>query len=630
MKQILRETQAVILFMVSLLILWLLIFASQRVVFLAINSVKAVDLSFGDMVGAFWHGGLFDMSIWGYCMILSLVAVLIGQWFCGVGKMLKAMGVFNGLLMGVCIFLLPAEAMVYKAWGHHADVESLSMVADSPELILASAETWFEIVYFIVCGLIAIIIGTLAYRLSCFAASTSIAKSKNSAKTETNKRSYALKGIMTGLVAIMASLMIIPIRGGLGLAPLNTGMAYFSQSQFANHTAVNPIWNFIYSAKRAKKSEVRYNFVTTDQMDDVFEQMMAQPDEFAKILKDNGSKPNVVVILLESFSAHGIEYLGGYNATPSIDSLRHTGVYFNNFFASSDRSGKGLLAVMCGHPSLPTLRIIQYPQKTQKLPFVAQKLRTNGYESQTFIYGGDIGFNNFNSLVNQAGFDNVITENDFSSDQMGDKWGAHDQYTFDRLLETMDKQKEPFFDFYFTLSSHEPYTVPMEKEIDDEYLNSMRYTDKCLGDFMQKAKTRSWWNNTLFVLVADHGHVGPDNVDNTHRKRFNIPLIFTGGALAVSDSMVTNYGTQTDIACTLLSQLNIDSKDFVFSRNLMVKDTASFAFFDFTDGFGYVTPNNYQVYDNPMHQFIRLDKAEADTIKGMVYLQKIAEDFHSR
>jgi phosphoglycerol transferase MdoB-like AlkP superfamily enzyme len=318
------------------------------------------------------------------------------------------------------------------------------------------------------------------------------------------------------------------------------------------------------------------------------------------------------------------------NATPNIDSLRHEGVYFNNFFASADRSGKGLVAVMCGHPSLPNLRIIQYPQKTQNLPFIARKLREAGYASQTFLYGGDLNFNNFNSLVNMAGFDNVVTENDFSDEEMGDKWGAHDEYTFRRLLDIIDKQHEPFFDFYFTLSSHEPYTVPMETVLEDKYLNSMMYTDKCLGEFMRAAREKEWFDRTVFVLVADHGHGGPENVGVTDRRKFNIPLLLTGGAVVPKDSLVSTYGSQTDIAATLLSQLGIEAGDFVFSRDLLAKDAQQFAFFDFSDGYGWVTPKNYQVYDNEAGRFVRNDDAREDTISGKAYLQKVAADFRTR
>lgn len=621
-----KNIKAIVFNLLGLLIFWIVLFLSQRLLFIAVNSVKAIDTDGGLLLQSLCRGMIFDISIWGYSAAIACLAVSLFAFFADVRRILRLVTIFVGAVGGIVAFLLPAEAITYRAWGHHVDAGSLMMLAETPELVFASTETWFEIAYAIVCGAAGLLFFRMAQRL-CGAA-TRLAYGPSGQTAETG--STVATRLSTCLLSlVLGGLMIIPIRGGVGLAPLNTGKAYFSQSVFANHAAVNPAWNFLYSLKRARAADARYEFMSHDEMESRFGSLMSGEGAFPKVVR--GERPNVVVILLESFSAHGVEYLGGANATPNIDSLRHTGVYFNNFFASADRSGKGLLAVMNAYPGLPTIRVIQFPQKTQNIPSLARRLRGHGYESQAFVYGGDINFNNFNSLVNQNGFDIVVSEDDFAPDQKGDKWGAHDEYAFDRLLSTMDTQRQPFFDFIFTLSSHEPYTVPMERHMDDDYLNSMYYTDMCLGRFMRQARERKWWDNTVFVLTADHGHAGPDNVGVTDRRKFNIPLIITGGALTVRDSLVTTYGSQTDIAATVLRQLGIDTDGFTFSKNLLAPDAKSFAFFDFDDGFGYVTPDNYQVYDNQMKSYLRIDApSAADTLSGRAYLQKVADDFHTR
>ncbi|MGN0028828.1 MAG: LTA synthase family protein [Marinilabiliaceae bacterium] len=620
---------ALVLNLAATLLAWLLTFLVGRLIFIGVNSLKAADITSGELGSALLHGMKFDVSIWGYCGIVTCVTVAIAVWFARwdrdtVRAALRAMSIFVGVLTGIVIFVLPAEAITYRAWNHHVDAGSLMMLADKPSLILASAETWFEIAYVVVMLIVGLVFFGMTYRLCRKFASPLYKSSWGDVATPVTK------ALTCVAVLVIGGLMIIPIRGGVGLIPLNTGNAYFSQNQFANHVAVNPVWNFLYSTKRAKQADIKYEFMPEADMEARFGALMKADGKFPKIFKVE--RPNIVVILLESFSAHGIEYLGGINATPNIDSLRHTGLYFNNFFASSDRSGKGLMSVMNAYPSLPTIRVIQFPQKTQNIPSLAQTLRKNGYTSQTFIYGGDINFNNFNSLVNQNGYDHVITQDDFTSDQMGDKWGAHDEYTFERLLSTIDSQPSPFFDFYFTLSSHEPFTVPMERKLENDYLNSMYYTDSCLGRFMRAARKKEWWDRTVFVLLADHGHGGPENVNETDRRKFNIPLIITGGAVAPKDSLVTSYGSQTDLTATILAQIGIGAEDFVFSKNLLDPSAKDFAFFDFSDGFGFVTPGNYEVYDNQMSRYIRMDdtSSKADTISGKAYLQKIAKDFHSR
>ncbi len=621
MTTLIRNIKTLTLTLLTHLILLLLLFLANRIFFTAVNSVKAIDVDTPLLLQALLHGTIFDISIWAYLALLTTTIAALLYPLLPLQRTLRALNHITAAIGALFAFLLPAEAITYGIWSHHVDAASLLTIANRPSLLLASAETSFEITYTITCLAIAAAYYALTIKLTNHTlqhAKLPTPETKTTATTILTTTTYLL----------IAALLIIPIRGGLGLAPLNTGRAYFSHSVFANHVAVNPIWNFLYSIKRARQADIQYHFLPDTLMQTTYNKLYTTQNTYPHIL--NTTQPNIVIILLESFSAHGIAYLGGQNATPNIDSLRHTGIYFNNFYASSDRSGKGLLAVLNAYPSLPTIQIIQFPQKTQNIPSLANTLRQHGYHNQTFIYAGDINFNNFNSLVNQNNFDQVITQDDFPSSQLGDKWGAHDQYALNRLLQTIDQQPQPFYNFLFTLSSHEPYTVPIPRQLPDDYLNSMYYTDQCLGQFFRAARQKPWWRNTLFILVADHGHPGPDRVGVTDKRRFNIPLILTGGALNTTDSLVTTYGTQTDITTTLLKQLNIPTTNFPFSKNLLDPTTPNFAFFDFNDGFGFVTPSNYQIYDNQMHDYARNDNPDADTISGKAYLQKIATDFHQR
>ena len=200
---------------------------------------------------------------------------------------------------------------------------------------------------------------------------------------------------------------------------------------------------------------------------------------------------------------------GGDQVTPNFDKLVTEGVLFSNIYAASDRSDKGLVATLAGYQVMPAYSIIQYPAKSQSLSFLPERMREGGYGDMTYMYGGDIGFKGMNSFVTLAGFDQIISISDFPRSSHGQKWGVHDEYTFQRLDEEMRKAEEPYFKFYFTLSSHEPFDVPMETVFDDPYLNSIHYTDRCLGEFIDTVKRVGLWENTLFVLIADHGVPGP-------------------------------------------------------------------------------------------------------------------------
>lgn len=597
---------------------WILFFELFRLVFLVVNWSKSVDVSGSDLALSFFYGLRFDASITGYIIILHAVVFAIGL-FAAPGKLLfKMMNVVNSVLMGVFTIFLIINSFVYSFWSVHVDASALHFLED-PALVVASLTLFQKIVLplvlILVCG------GVIALFLRLMRRFTDV-PSVSAPLPAALLRSF--------LILFLGGVMIIPVRGGTGIAPLNTGMSFFSSHLFANHVALNPVWNFLYSLKRLKATTVTYRFMEDSEAEAVFGELMEQNGDFPKVL--NTDRPNIVLVMLESFSSHAIEILGGVNATPVIKSLQKESIFFTNMMAASDRSGKGMVSVICGYPVLPAFSIINYPQKTQSLSFVPQELRKNGYADQAFLYGGDLGFNNFNSLVTMAGFNRIITENDFDASMMSDKWGAHDQYVFDRLLDVIDTQSQPFFNMFFTLSSHEPFTVPMEQQLDDKYLNSVYYTDKCLGDFIAKAKQQSWWDNTLLILIADHGHAGPSKVGNDSKERFHIPMIWTGGALAVKDTIVDKQSTQIDLASTLLAQLGIDHSGFNFSKNILDRGCKGFSFYDFSDGFGFIRGDHFQVYDNQARKFIKYEGATqpTDTIAGKAVLQMMSNDYQKR
>lgn len=615
-----RDILYVVRYLLMHFLLWIVMFAFQRLLFLTMNSNMAIDSDVVTLLLSFVYGLVFDVSIASYMALLVCAIVALLGWFVSIRRLLKICNVVFSLLAVVVMVLLPMNAYVYGHWNNHFDATSLHFLGN-PSLVLASVSTW-QIIIMIVVAIFMVLTTRSLYHL--FMKKISATDNKEDSKEETTP---VWQRIVTCVVVLLlGATMIIPIRGGVGIAPLNTGRAYFSQDVFANHTAINPLWNFLYSLKRLDATTVEYRFMEQQQAESTFKAMMQNEGATTMMLKTK--RPNIIVILLESFSAHGIKYLGGENATPVIDNLLKESITFNNIMAASDRSGKGLVATLCGYPTLPTMSIIQYPQKTQTLPFISKTLREKGYGSQTFLYGGDLRFNNFNTLVTMGGFDKVITETDFPADNMSDKWGAHDQYVFDRLFEEVGTQPEPFFDFFFTLSSHEPFTVPMERKLDDDYLNSMYYTDKCLGDFLTKAKQTAWWDNTLVVLMADHGHSGPARVGNDDRRRFNIPLIFTGGAVAVRDTMINTYGTQTDLAQTLLGQLGIEADEYTFSKDLLDSSVKGFSFYDFNDGYGYIDEETFEVWDNTSSTWLKHEGKETDN--GKAFLQMMSTDFHNR
>ena len=175
-------------------------------------------------------------------------------------------------------------------------------------------------------------------------------------------------------------------------------------------------------------------------------------------------------------------------------------------------------------------------------------------------------------------------------------------------------------------------TVIKGDDDDSKYLNSLHYTDACFGDFIKEAKTRKWWNNTLIIIIADHGSMRPGNSENWEKLKYHIPMIWLGGALNVKDTVISNLASQTDLAATLLSQLDIKSDDFIFSKNILTKGYIPYSFFTYTGGFGFLKPSNLLVYNTITNTYTE-STGKNDSInqkQGKAYLQSLYMDVFNK
>ncbi|PRZ01396.1 phosphoglycerol transferase MdoB-like AlkP superfamily enzyme [Marinilabilia salmonicolor] len=594
---------------------WLLFFAFFRAVFIVVNYGYADNTSLLTILASFGPGLRMDLSFSGYLMLLTAViqvaSLLIQRKFCSnciLWMHYILIPLFAGLLLG--------DINLFRYWGGHLNSEAVSFLG-TPGIILNSIH-WSEVLVFFVV-LAGVCWGLIVLFRKFVVQKPFVAVFE-----------WRLTAINAGVTLFLAALMIVPIRGSFGVAPINTGAAYFSNSLFANNAAVNPLWNLAYSMKRSGIEEGQYRFVSEDVAEEQFADLMQQSGEFEPLL--NTRQPDIVVVLLEGFSAQAIESLGGAPITKNLEKLKKEGVFFDNIFATSFRSDYGMVGVMAGYPGIPGYSIMQYPDKSRKLSFIPQKLKNAGYNDLNFIYGGDMAFKNLKSLITLAGFDDVVDIDDFPVENRGQKWGVHDEFTFRKFASMIEESESPAFNFMFTLSSHEPFDVPMERVYENDYFNSVHYTDSCLGEFVDEMKEKNLWDNSLIVLIADHGVTGPEKLGYTDARRYRIPMLWTGGALAVRDTVINTYGSQADLAATLLSQLGIETGDFEFSKNILDKDTRGFAFMHYPDGFGLVSPNQFQVFDKSNFTPLVLDGArnEVDSLKAKIFMQRVATDFKER
>jgi phosphoglycerol transferase MdoB-like AlkP superfamily enzyme len=443
---------------------------------------------------------------------------------------------------------------------------------------------------------------------------------------------FKKEGFKTFLVFLFVlALLFIPIRGSFTVSPINISSAYFHQEPFANHAAINELWNFTYALTEMEVDKNPYNFLDDDKANAHFPVTGKHDVDLEGILKIE--RPNVLLFIVESFSAKVLEPYGGWEGiTPRMNKSCDESIVFKNVYASGCRTDKGLVAILSGFPALPTNSIIKYPDKVQKLPFLSRDLEQVGYQT-AFYYGGDVNFANMRSYLLTGKFQVIVDMFDFPKKLHASKWGVHDEFLLQKVMDRCQQATYPFFKTVLTLSSHEPFDVPLESKYAgaDEfsrYLNAVYYTDSCLGEFITTAKQSEWWDSTLIVITADHGVRHPRSNPIFFPGNFKIPFIFTGGAVKLQDTVILNQGSQIDIPYTLLKILGIETSAYPYSKNLL-NDNNEFAYFAYNKGFGFVTDSSTYTYDlntrEPFYWSGIVNKQ--DVLAGKSFLQISFQDF---
>ena len=580
-----------IFFIVKYLLLWAVFFEICRVIFLLANLGETKAAGWGNAAGSIWHGLKMDIAIAAYLALPVCIFLLLSVSVPFFRRPL-IYNIYTGLILFLAIFLTAADIGLFKAWGYRIDATPLKYLSNPKE---AWASVSYLPVFWIFLGI-----------FLCWLAAFFLFRRFIRAWTEGLED---IKNKFTGSLAVLAftCVLIIPMRGGFQLAPINQSSVYFSKNNYANLSAVNACFNFLSSI--AHNSNIKTNpFIFMDDAEaNRLVSSYADTSHESTPLIRKGTKPNVIFIMWESFTKKATEIKrNGIDITPCFNRLKTEGLYFSDIYATGDRTDKGIVAILSGYPAQAVTSIVKIPAKASKLPMIPVSLNANGYRS-LFYYGGEPEFANMKAYLSGGNFDQYTTISDFSKQEQNSKWGAHDGVVMQRVFDGVNASSQPFFCHWMTLSSHEPFETPVNTVItgnDDEsmFLNSLHYTDSVVNVFVQKCKQQPWWDNTILMIVADHGHRLPPTgkkIDD-----FKIPLLFLGGALQSPGTTISTVGSQIDIAATVLGGLGYDHSKFTFSKNLLSPANKPYAYMAFNNGFGFVQPEGYFFFDNTGRQII--------------------------
>ncbi len=555
-----------------------------------------------------------DAAMTGYWLLLPGLIFSASSFLSSVW-VYRLQGFITSLLLFISSLLVIADLELYKHWGFRINA--------TPLMYLESEAT--SSVNPAIFVLLIILFGVLFISFLLF-------YWKKLAPPLRSLPSVSTKWSLLWLLVTAA--LIIPIRSSFSVAPLNTGVVYFHKSKaFPNHAGINPVWNFFKDVTRKENLHYPDHFYRVPELNVQFDSLINTRGATRQLISQE--KPNIILIILEGFTSKIIAPLGGLeNLTPEFNALTKEGILFENFYASGDRTDKGIVSLLSGYPAQPQSSIIKFPNKTQQLPYLPRILEKAGYHT-SFMYGGDIGFANMESYLIQAGFSHITEGDDFDSEFDVSKWGVADHYVFERLKSECDTAAYPFFKVMLSLSSHEPFLVPMETvfpggEEGSMFLNSCYYTDRSLGDFIKKAKQQPWWKNTLVIITADHGHRFPNPTELKDKERFRIPMLWIGGVIPSAERIKT-YAGHTDLANTVLAQAGLGtSPDFSFSKNILADTVTSFALYVFNNGYGYVSPTNETIYDFDLKDYLTQQGNKRELLLGNAYMQKLFDDYNHK
>jgi phosphoglycerol transferase MdoB-like AlkP superfamily enzyme len=567
----------IINYFIRLIIFWLLFFMIGRLFFILSGLERIKEAGFWEVFMSFPAALRLDISTISYILVFPVIILLTNNW---ISKNIHnwIIRIYHYILIFAVVLITISSARLFLEWGSLLNYRAMVFVFE-PDSVTGSVAFWDLLKMLLLAGSFIALNIFLFHKIVRFPQMISIKST-------------------IFFTVVISVFLAIGMRGGLQKYPVTESVAYYSDNVYLNNAATNPAWYLAHSISQASlKNTERFTTIPDAKAMQLLKNLFVETEPDI-ILKENISSPNIVIIILESWSADLIERLGGeQGVTPVFDSLSRQGILFGDIYSSGFRTDQGLVSLYSGYPAQPSHSIIQHLEKVSKLPFMPLKLKDRGYAS-SFYYGGNIKFANMQSYLQLAGFDNIYSKSYFTDEEIKfTNWGAHDEYVLLQQAKDLRQLKEPFISTVLTLSTHEPYDVPLPLPVTDlnepeMYNRSAFYTDYSLGKYFEYARLQPWYSNTLFVLAADHGHRLPRMYSAFEKGIRHMPVLFFGEVIKeeARGRIVETTGNLHDLPVTLLTQLGMETQEFNWSKDLLSPDVQSFAYIGYEKGFGWVQP----------------------------------------
>ncbi len=363
------------------------------------------------------------------------------------------------------------------------------------------------------------------------------------------------------------------LRGGWQKLPIVPSDAFYSSDMAANFAATNKVWYLAYTMTRSIEATPIHS---TAEIDAFSKKYRADVPSDTIVMQGDWQRKNIVLLVMEGWSASVVSYTGSKNAvTPFFDSLAQVSVRYSQAYSSGFRTDQGLMSLLSGMPSIQSINMPNVLHKVRQYPSLPRKMKESG-RTTCFYYGGNANFSNLSQYLTTMDFDTIVSQATFPATMHQSEWGVPDHLLLSYAAASLSNVQPPFFSTLLLLSSHAPFDIPDNAMHDsrestaDRYLASVRYSDRSLRRFFDLARKESWFENTVFLLVSDHGstHLG---ADVSSPARFRIPMIIYDPAHApgYTGQAIDIPCNHFDVPATICAQTKTRITDFPFSRNLL-------------------------------------------------------------
>ena len=579
-------------YIIHFILFWLIYFLVNRILFVLFFIPEVSSSNFFEVIRIIPNSLALDISFLSYMLSIICIILWLGLFIKPKRFMQNIIYFFTVFMLFLSSIIAGGEVALYSEWNTKLNFKALSHLSAPSEVFQTASMKHFFILFIFLVG--------TSFFIFLYKKKVHILL-KDQSSISVIKRFFVLP--------LFLGLLFIGARGGLQAIPINLSDAYFSNNIILNDIAVNSNWNIIQSFLKNSRNLEGNPYQKHSDQDalDFMNNINTSSGDSVDLVLTN-KKPNLVFILLESWSADNIESLEGLEGiTPNFRSLEKQGLLFTDFYSNGWTSDQSVSSIFSSFPVFPYVAIINQADKSRRLPCLNRSL--DAYHS-SFFFGGQLTYGNIKGYLLSQGFDLVKDKNDYKDLPSG-RLGVHDQYMFNQFKKEIGQLPEPFLTTLFTLSSHSPYDFPAEHKLSfdskhDQYVNSVAYTDKCLGEFMQSVKEEGWYDNTLFIIVADHSHSSPIKRRIAQKERYKIPMLWIGEVLKEEfrGEHHSRMGSQLDLTPSILSQLNMSHSDYIFGNDLFNCQNDVFIPYAFHKGYGLISENGYYAFSETYNKII--------------------------